>query len=64
MKNAVDVLVKLDVVIRLTGVKKSKIYKDIADGKHPKPIKRGRSSLWSLNEITQFVEAQKASRSV
>ena len=50
-------LIKLDEVKRLTGLGKTAIYKQIADGAFPRPAKVGASSLWSEAEIDEWIAA-------
>jgi len=46
-----------------TGLKKSKIYADIADGLFPKPVKVGTAALWPLSEVEQINKARIAGKS-
>ena len=41
---------------------RSTIWKSVADGIFPRPIKFGRSSRWRLDEIDAFIERQAAQR--
>ncbi|GAB4211812.1 MAG: hypothetical protein OHK0012_04950 [Synechococcales cyanobacterium] len=50
-----DQLLRLPEVKRLTGLSRSRIYRLIAGGQFPSPCKVGRSSLWKLSEINEFV---------
>ena len=57
MKN--DKLIRLKSVLDQFQVSKSHWYELIVQGKVPKPIKYGRSSFWSQNEINNFIERVK-----
>ena len=49
-------LISLDEVCNIVGLKKSALYKRIAEGTFPKYIKIGRASRWSLVEVQDWVE--------
>lgn len=56
-------LIRLPEVLDKTGIKKSKFYELIAEGKMPKPNKIGNASVWVESELdaalTKFLaEAQ------
>ena len=51
-----DKLIRLKAVLEQYQVSKSHWYELIAEGIAPKPIKQGRSSFWSQNEISEFIE--------
>ncbi len=40
-----------------TGLKKSKIYQLISDGKLPHPMKIGKASVWIEDEVNEALEA-------
>ena len=46
----------------LTGMGRTMTYGEIKEGRFPKPIKIGRISAWSENEVRAWVEARKAER--
>jgi predicted DNA-binding transcriptional regulator AlpA len=49
--------------LEITGVPTSTWYEQQAEGRAPKPFPIGnRIVAWSLNELTEWVEAQKAKR--
>jgi prophage regulatory protein len=51
-------LLPLIVVEEITGFKRSYIYKGIANGTFPAPIKVGRrASRWNSNEVYTYVRA-------
>ena len=54
-------LLKLPQVEGLVGLKKSKIYALIQDGRFPVPVKVGRASLWLEQEVQGWI-AEHASR--
>jgi len=55
-----DSLIRLNEVLRRTGGTKTQTYKDMNAGTHPLPVRRGRVSLWSQNEINEYIEKLKA----
>jgi predicted DNA-binding transcriptional regulator AlpA len=38
------------------------IWRDVAEGKFPKPVKQGRSSCWFLSDVTAYLERLKRQR--
>ena len=52
----VDSLIDLATVQKQIHKGKSWIYKEISLKKFPSPLKLGRSSLWSQNEINQYID--------
>jgi len=51
--------IKLNEVVKLTGLSKASVYRLAKDSNFPKPIKLtpyGRSSAWILDEINQWME--------
>lgn len=59
---AIDILIKLPEVCRQAGLGKSAIYELIGAGAFPAPIKLGRFSRWSQQEVQEWVEEQKSTR--
>ena len=53
-------LLRLDYVIELTGMSKSKIYRLIAEGRFPKPIHpaRSRISAWVAGDVDEWLIEQ------
>jgi prophage regulatory protein len=53
-------LLRLDYVIELTGMSKSKIYRLIAEGRFPKPIHPAgsRISAWVAGEVDEWLTEQ------
>ncbi|WP_233493500.1 MULTISPECIES: helix-turn-helix transcriptional regulator [Ruegeria] len=49
-------------VSEITGFGRAAIYKKVASGDFPRPIKIGRASRWSQREVGQWVEDRKAVR--
>jgi prophage regulatory protein len=47
--------IRLPELISHVALKKPTIYKLIKKGLFPKPIKLGRSSLWSAEEVNSFL---------
>lgn len=60
--SSIDVLIKLPEVCRQVGLGKSAIYELVAEKTFPAPIKLGRYSRWSQNEVQQWIEQRKAAR--
>jgi prophage regulatory protein len=61
MKN--NTLIKLPVVKQLTTFSRSTIYRLMSKGEFPKQIKLSESSsVWSLEEIYNWIEAKKDAR--
>ena len=61
MKN--NTLIKLPVVKQLTTFSRSTIYRLMSKGEFPKQIKLSeRSSVWSLEEIYNWIEEKKDAR--
>ena len=56
-------LLRLKEVCRRTGKSRSDIYRNIAEGRFPAPVKLGeRSSAWVESEISDWVAARIAER--
>ena len=52
-------LLRLKQVEDRTGYKKSKIYKDVKEGKFPAPVKLGSISVaWVEEEVQQWIDAR------
>lgn len=51
-------LLRLPQVLACTGYSRSGWYKAIAEGRAPKPIKRGRISLWSSDSVQSLIQAE------
>jgi prophage regulatory protein len=50
------VLERLPAVMGRTGLSRSEIYRRVAAGTFPRPVKLGeRASAWASNEVTQWV---------
>lgn len=50
-------LERLPAVVARTGMSRSWIYKEVAAGRFPKPIKIGGASGWSASAIDGWIEA-------
>ncbi len=50
----VSPLVALPVVSYISGLQKSAIYKRIADGNFPAPVKIGNANRWPMDEILEW----------
>ncbi len=46
----------------MTGKKRPTIYRDIALGRFPAPVKSGGSSRWLLSELVTYISQLKAAR--
>ena len=56
-------LLRLDEVCRRTGKKRSSIYRDIAAGAFPAPVKLGeRASAWPEHEVNAWIAERIAAR--
>jgi prophage regulatory protein len=58
-----DAVLKMSAVSEITGVPASSIYRKVASGQFPAPIKLGESaSGWLLSEIEQWIAERRAER--
>lgn len=57
-------LLRLGQVESRVGLKKSKIYALIAEGKFPRPVKIGHASSWVSTEIDQWIAALATERTM
>ena len=56
-------LVRIRDILSRTGLSRSEIYRRIAAGDFPKPIKLGaRASAWAEHEVTAWITARIAAR--
>lgn len=53
-----DQFVDMKFITGLTGLTDKWFYKQIQDGKFPKPIKLGRSSRWLKSEVESWLNVQ------
>ncbi|EMN9019195.1 AlpA family transcriptional regulator [Morganella morganii] len=53
-----DPLVDMKEITKLTGLTDKWFYKQIQEGKFPKPIKLGRSSRWLKSEVEAWLQAR------
>ena len=60
MSKPTDSLIRLSEVLQQTGNSKTQCYREMKNGTHPQPIRRGRVCLWSQNEINEYIEQLKA----
>lgn len=54
----VQTMIRLPQVIDMVGLGKTAIYAHIKAGDFPKPAKFGRSSVWSEQEINNWIESR------
>lgn len=60
-QNVTDRLLRRPEVEALTGLARATIYRDMASGSFPRPIKLGRRAVaWPASVIDQWIEARKA----
>ena len=57
-----DRFLRLPDLKSLTGMGRTMTYDEIKEGRFPTPVKIGRISAWSENEVRAWVEARKAER--
>lgn len=62
-----DKLLRLPAVLQMTGFARTCLYRAISsppgsDHRFPRPMKRGRVSLWPESEVLAWIERQKAQR--
>ena len=60
-------LLRLPVVMKLTGLSRPSVYRAIsrpvtAGGGFPRPVKLGRASAWPASEVQQWIEQRKEAR--
>lgn len=58
MPDKVEQFVKLPDIKTVTSLSKTKLYALIKDGDFPAPIKLGRSSVWLMSEVQDWMEKQ------
>lgn len=49
-------LLRLPEVLKRRGVSKAKLYWEIKEGKFPKPLKDGSSSVWPSNCVDEWID--------
>ena len=58
-----DILVNFSVVKEKTGFGRSFLYREIAEGRFPRPAKIGaKASRWALSEVQSWIDARIADR--
>lgn len=58
-----DRFLRLPEVSRTTGLARTQIYDLTAKGEFPRPVKRGRSSLWPESAVQDWIARLKAEAS-
>ncbi|MCO6362008.1 helix-turn-helix transcriptional regulator [Paracoccus sp. 08] len=58
----IDRLLNLHEVTHLTALSRATVYRAIASGDFPAPVKIGRVSRWPASEVSDFLSALVASR--
>lgn len=58
----IDRLLNLHEVIHLTALSRATVYRAIASGDFPPPVKIGRVSRWPASEVSSFVAGLSAKR--
>jgi len=61
--HTIDRLLNLEEVTRLTALSRATVYRAIASGDFPPPVKFGRVSRWPASEVSNFLSALVAKRS-
>lgn len=56
MMDTTNRLIKLDEVRQLVPLSRAKIYKMIKDEQFPRQLKEGGSSLWSLEDVLNYIK--------
>ena len=51
-----DQFINIDAVCKMFGISRATVYRDIEAGLLPKPMKIGRRSRWSQNELQGIQE--------
>jgi prophage regulatory protein len=62
-RNNTDRLLRLPEVQSIVGLCRAMIYRAVASGRFPEPVKLGRVSAWPESEVLAWIEARKAERS-
>lgn len=55
-------LIRLPEVLDRVGLKKTAVYKMMAEEEFPRPVKIGTSSAWVEHEITEWIAARMSAR--
>lgn len=50
-----ETLLRLQAVMDRTGIKRSKIYALVGDGKFPKPVKIDGCAVWPASDVDQWI---------
>nr|WP_111301067.1 AlpA family phage regulatory protein [Paracoccus saliphilus] len=58
----IDRLLNLHEVTHLTALSRATVYRAIANGDFPRPVKIGRVSRWPASEVSSFVAGLSAKR--
>jgi len=59
-ETAHDRLLPIRTVIQMVGFATPTIYRKMADGEFPRPVKIRNAARWSERDIVEWIEAQKA----
>ena len=57
-----NILIPLPELMRRTGLRRTKLYELVREGKLSRPVKIGRASRWQSIEVDRFIETQVAER--
>lgn len=50
---------RLDEVLKLCAISKSHLYREIAAGRFPRPVRVGRRAIrWRLHEVVAWIESR------
>lgn len=55
-------LIRMKEVMAMTGLARCTVYRDIARGAFPKPVKIGTASCWPAHEVEAFIAQRIADR--
>ena len=51
-----DCLIGINCITEMLQRSRASIYRDISDGRFPRPLKLGASSRWKLSEVEAVIE--------
>ncbi len=55
-----DRMLRIDDVMDMVGMRMSKVYRLVRQGKFPRQVKVGRQSLWRLSDVQNWIASQGA----
>jgi prophage regulatory protein len=60
--SAPERLLRVPAVLERIGLRRTCLYRHIASGEFPRPVKLGRASAWPESEVRAWIAARKAER--